>query len=68
MIVYKALTKRQVAIDADVSINVVRRWCKQLEEQMIPYGYTKQTKLLNPACVRILSEFFAFTPHNAVVI
>ena len=68
MIIYKALTKTQVAEDAEVSIGVVRSWCKQLEDKMKPYGYTRQTKVLNPACVRVLAEHFAFTPHNAVVI
>lgn len=68
MIVYKALTKTQIAQDAEVSINVVRKWCHQFEEKMKPYGYTTQTKVLNPACVRILAEHFAFTPHNAIII
>ncbi len=68
MIFYKALAKQEIATDAGVSINVVRNWCKQMEEKMTPLGYTRDTKVLNPACVRILAEHFCFIPHNAVVI
>lgn len=67
MIFYKALTKQEIAEDAGVSINTVRSWCKQFEEKMEPLGYTRQTKVLNPACVRILAEHFCFTPHNAII-
>ena len=67
MIIYKALSKTEIAQDAGVSIGVVRSWCKQKEQEMLPYGYTRKSQLLNPACVRILAEFYKFTPHNAVI-
>lgn len=68
MIIYKALSKSEIANDAGVSIDVVREWCKQFEDKMIPFGYTRETKVLNPVCVRLLAEHFCFFPHNATVI
>lgn len=68
MIVYKSCTKIQLSKDADVSMSVFRKWCAQLEEQMKPFGYSRRSKVLNPACVRVIAEYFCFFPHNATVI
>ena len=68
MICYKELSKKQIAQDAGTSIGTVRSWCKQLEAQMIPFGYSRKKQNLNPACVKILAEHFCFTPHNIVII
>ena len=68
MIIYKELSKQEIANDASTSIGTVRKWCKQKEAEMIPFGYTRKCKNLNPACVRILAEHFCFTPHNIQII
>lgn len=68
MIVYKSLSKQQIADDAGVCIGTVRQWCKEFEEKMKPFGYVRETKVLNPACVRMLAEHYCFFPHNAKVI
>lgn len=68
MIIYKELSKQEIAIDAGTSARTVRKWCKQKENEMIPFGYTRKSQNLNPACVRILAEHFCFTPHNITVI
>lgn len=67
MTIYKSLTKKEIAIDAGVSIDTVKSWCKQMEEKMLPYGYIHNARILNPICVSILAEHFCFTPHNAVI-
>lgn len=67
MIIYKALTKQQIAEDAGVTIGIVRAWCKNKEAEMIPFGYTRKSQQLNPQCVRILAEFYNFTPHNCII-
>ena len=67
MIFYKALSKAEIAQDADVSLDVVQSWCRQKEDEMKPFGYIRTCKVLNPACVRILAEHFCFTPHNAII-
>lgn len=59
----KALTKRQLAKRAGVSLRTFRRWLADpyIQAQLAPLKLKKQQILLPPAAVQIISDHYAIT-------
>ncbi len=55
---FKAMSKMELANAAGVSISTFRRWTVQHKSQLMELGVSPFAKVLNPAAVRYLCEFY----------
>ena len=56
----KAMTKKQLAKAAGVTVRTLNRWLKDpfMREQMRPFHLKKQQRILPPAAVKIICEHY----------
>lgn len=53
---YKAMLKSELAREAGVSREVMRKWLKDNEKQLESFGYKRHSTLLAPGAVRFMCE------------
>mgnify|MGYP002623815118 CR=1 FL=1 len=68
MIIYKALSKAELAQDANITPSQLRRWLKECHNEMTQLGVTPKTKILPPSAVGLLARKYQFLPRNIKVI
>lgn len=68
MIIYKALSKAELAQDANITPAQLRKWIRDSYEPLCKLGITPKTKNLSPAAVSFLANKYQFMPHNAQII
>ena len=62
----RAMTKKQLAKRAGVSIRTLRRWLNDpyMRERLAPFGIKKQQVLLPPKAVKIIIEHYGIEIEN----
>lgn len=54
----QSMTKKELALMAGVSRNTFGRWLRMIEPQLIPLGYHRSQRLLQPALVAHIIDHF----------
>lgn len=68
MIIYKAITKKQFAKAAEISMRTLLSWLNQFDKELQQVHQKKRDKILNPAAVKILCEHFCVELNNTTLI
>lgn len=67
MIIYKAISKTELAQDAGVSMFKLRQWLKEYEDILNTLGVNKKAKILTPAAVAFIANKKQIMPRNAII-
>lgn len=64
MLAYRAISKKEFAEDAEISLSTLQKWLHQFRHELSALQ-SPNAKILLPATVKLLSEHYCVMPHNA---
>lgn len=68
MIAYRAISKAELAQDANITPSQLRKWLRESQNELLQLGIKPKAKNLPPSAVGFLARKYQFVPHNIQIL